>query len=94
MVKGSHTAGVNGVVKLRQGFYVVNGGGAQDLSSNGQLCSKNKEEELCCVVIKLRKNLASARRSSLEQAERLAAVDSLAKEREARLTSEKALTSI
>ncbi|KAI4366128.1 hypothetical protein MLD38_022046 [Melastoma candidum] len=182
MVKGSHPAGVNGVVKLRQAFSVVNGGGgAQDPSSNGsapasnagsecggvefsredvagllnekpkaknkfnykercenmsdyvkrlrqcvkwfqeveagyaqeqsrlrlaldsaerrleeiELCSKNKEEELRCVIVELRKNLASAQEKlAREEAERLAAVDSLVKEKEARLTSEKALASV
>ncbi|XP_030443942.1 kinesin-like protein KIN-14N [Syzygium oleosum] len=60
-----------------------------------EVSSKNKEEELSSIIVELRKNLASAQEKlAKEQAEKLAAVDSLAKEREGRLNSERSQASL
>lgn len=60
-----------------------------------EVSSQNKEEELSSIIVELRKNLASAQEKlTKEQADKLAAVDSLAKEREGRLNSERLQASL
>ncbi|KAJ6293200.1 hypothetical protein OIU78_025228 [Salix suchowensis] len=59
------------------------------------LILKNKEEELNLIIVELRKSLASLQEKiSKEKSEKLAALDSLAKEKEARLTVEKSQSSL
>ncbi|KAJ6724345.1 KINESIN-LIKE PROTEIN [Salix viminalis] len=59
------------------------------------LILKNKEEELNLIIVELRKSLASLQEKlSKEKSEKLAALDSLAKEKEARLTVEKSQASL
>ncbi|KAJ6894470.1 kinesin-like protein KIN-14N [Populus alba x Populus x berolinensis] len=59
------------------------------------LMLKNKEEELNLIIVELRKSLASLQEKlSKEESEKLAALDSLAREKEARLTVEKSQASL
>uniref|UniRef100_A0A6M2F822 Kinesin-like protein n=1 Tax=Populus davidiana TaxID=266767 RepID=A0A6M2F822_9ROSI len=59
------------------------------------LMLKNKEEELNLIIVELRKSLASLQEKlSKEESEKLAALDSLAREEEARLTVEKSQASL
>ncbi|KAI4390107.1 hypothetical protein MLD38_002255 [Melastoma candidum] len=60
-----------------------------------EFSSKRKEEELSCIVDELSNNLAFAQEKlAKEEADKVVAVDSLAKEKEGRLASEKALDSV
>ncbi|KAJ6887029.1 kinesin-like protein KIN-14N [Populus alba x Populus x berolinensis] len=59
------------------------------------LMLKNKEEELNLIIVELRKSLASLQEKlSKEESEKLAALDSLTREEEARLTVEKSQASL
>ncbi|PKI67640.1 hypothetical protein CRG98_011853, partial [Punica granatum] len=60
-----------------------------------EVSSLNKEEELSSIIVELRKNLSSVQEKlAKEQADKMAAVDSLVKEREGRLSSEKSQASL
>ncbi|KAJ9182746.1 hypothetical protein P3X46_006704 [Hevea brasiliensis] len=60
-----------------------------------EIMLKNKEEELNLIIVELRKSLSSLQEKvSKEESEKLAAIDSLAKEKEARLNFEKSQTSL
>ncbi|KAJ8763663.1 hypothetical protein K2173_003135 [Erythroxylum novogranatense] len=60
-----------------------------------ELILRNKEEELNLIIVELRKSLASLEEKlSKEETERLAAMDSLAREKEARVNIEKSQTSL
>ncbi|KAK4797152.1 hypothetical protein SAY86_029478 [Trapa natans] len=55
-----------------------------------EVSSKNKEEELSSIINELRTNLSSAQEKlTREQADKMAAIDSLVKEREGRINTEK-----
>eukprot|EP00257_Ricinus_communis_P018365 XP_015577068.1 kinesin-like protein KIN-14N [Ricinus communis] len=60
-----------------------------------ELMLKNKEEELNLIIVELRRSLASVQEKvSKEEAEKLAAIDALAREKDARLSFEKSQTSL
>uniref|UniRef100_A0A7N0TZ82 Kinesin-like protein n=1 Tax=Kalanchoe fedtschenkoi TaxID=63787 RepID=A0A7N0TZ82_KALFE len=58
--------------------------------NEAELSMKNKEEELNAIIMELRKNYASAREKvAKEESDKLAVMDSLAREKEDRLAAEK-----
>ncbi|KAG8637066.1 kinesin-like protein KIN-14N isoform X2 [Manihot esculenta] len=60
-----------------------------------ELMLENKEEELNLIIVELRKSLSSLQEKvSKEESEKLAAVDSLAREKEARISIEKSQASL
>ncbi|XP_057992396.1 kinesin-like protein KIN-14N isoform X2 [Hevea brasiliensis] len=60
-----------------------------------ELMLKNKEEELNLIILELRKSLSSLQEKvSKEESEKLAAMDSLAREKEARISIEKSQASL
>ncbi|XP_061984584.1 kinesin-like protein KIN-14N isoform X2 [Populus nigra] len=68
---------------------------AESRCAEMDLIVKNKEEELNLIIVELRKSLASLQEKlSKEESEKLAAMDSLAREKEARLTVEKSQASL
>ncbi|XP_022716966.1 kinesin-like protein KIN-14N [Durio zibethinus] len=63
--------------------------------SEMEVALKNKEEELNLIILELRKSLASLQEKlAKEESEKKAAVDSLAKEKEARISIERAQASL
>ncbi|CAK7338337.1 unnamed protein product [Dovyalis caffra] len=68
---------------------------AESRCSEMDLILKNKEEEMNLIIVELRKSLASLQEKlSKEESEKLAAMDSLTREKEARLTVEKSQASL
>ncbi|CAI0436535.1 unnamed protein product [Linum tenue] len=68
---------------------------AEGRCAESELVLKNKDEELNLIIVELRKSLASLQEKlSKEESERMAAIDSLAKEKEARTETEKLQASI
>uniref|UniRef100_A0A2N9J3Z5 Kinesin-like protein n=1 Tax=Fagus sylvatica TaxID=28930 RepID=A0A2N9J3Z5_FAGSY len=60
-----------------------------------EVLMKNKEEELNSIIMELRKNYASSQEKfTKEESDKLAAMDSLAREKEARLNMERSQTSL
>ncbi|KAJ6301045.1 hypothetical protein OIU77_015366 [Salix suchowensis] len=68
---------------------------AESRCAEMDLIMKNKEEELNLIIVELRKSLASLQdKLSKEESEKLAVMDSLAREKEDRLTVEKSQASL
>ncbi|CAL1354388.1 unnamed protein product [Linum trigynum] len=68
---------------------------AEGRCAESELVLKNKEEELNLIIVELRKSLASLQdKLSKEELEKMAAVNSLSKEKEARTETEKSQASI